>query len=171
MPRKFHLNMRKKFTVQWPSTGTDHPERAWSLPHWRCSRTIWMQSCAMCSGMTLLEQAGGTWWPTVVPSHPTHCGILLPVKWPSCSLREAGFSIPQMSDQTDEGQFQFSWIVRRINLYLTLLVFAFVGIKCGISTLWSPYYDLKHFIFVTLDRLLIQARLRGDFFVFKRNYN
>lgn len=30
---KFHLNIRKNFTVWVPSTGIDYPERLWSLPH------------------------------------------------------------------------------------------------------------------------------------------
>lgn len=35
LPRKFYLNMRKNFTLQWPSTGTNYPERLWSLPYLR----------------------------------------------------------------------------------------------------------------------------------------
>lgn len=35
-----------------------------------------MQSYAMCSGMTLLEQGGWPRWPTVIPSNLTHSVIL-----------------------------------------------------------------------------------------------
>ncbi|XP_027494329.1 uncharacterized protein LOC113944883 [Corapipo altera] len=42
------------------------------VPHWRYSRTAWMQPCATCSRTTLLEQGSCTRWPTVVRSNPTH---------------------------------------------------------------------------------------------------
>lgn len=35
--------------------GIDCPERLWVVPHWRYSRTIWTPSCAICSGVTLLD--------------------------------------------------------------------------------------------------------------------
>lgn len=61
MNRKSHLNMsRNFFTVGLPCTGTDCLEGLWSLPHWRCSRTVWTPSCAMCSAMAQLEQGGGS---------------------------------------------------------------------------------------------------------------
>lgn len=53
MHREFHLQMRMSFsTVQWLGTGTDCPEKLWSVPHWRYPRSVWTQSCAMWSRMT-----------------------------------------------------------------------------------------------------------------------
>lgn len=46
----------RTFPVQWPSTGTDCTERVRSIPHWRYSRTVQIQSCVMCSWTTLLVQ-------------------------------------------------------------------------------------------------------------------
>lgn len=57
------------FPVQRQRTGTDLPERLWNLPHWRYPRSFWMQSSAMCSGMTLPEQGGWTRSPSLVPSN------------------------------------------------------------------------------------------------------
>lgn len=48
MHRKSHMYMRKDFTVQV----TEPWDRLWSLPPWKRSRTVWIQCCAMCSGMT-----------------------------------------------------------------------------------------------------------------------
>lgn len=45
---------------RWLHNGTDCPQKLWNLPHRRYSWTIWMQSCAMCSRKTLLEQGGWT---------------------------------------------------------------------------------------------------------------
>lgn len=82
--RKFPLNMR--------SVGDhplDCPERLGSLPHWKYSRTVWMQFCSVHSGMALPEQGG---WnrSTVVPFNLIHFMILpLPdyksVVWGFCS--------------------------------------------------------------------------------------
>lgn len=47
----------------------------WSSPHWRYW-TVWVQSCAMCSGMTLPEQEDWIRWPSVVPSNIAHSVIL-----------------------------------------------------------------------------------------------
>lgn len=40
------------------------------------NQTVWMQSWAMCSGMTLLEQGGRTRWLTVILSNLT-CSVIL----------------------------------------------------------------------------------------------
>lgn len=80
MHGKFHLNrvlLRKNFfTAQWPCTGTGCTERLWSLPYGRHSRIVWTQSCAMCSGMAMLEQGGWTRWPTGIPSNMSHSVVL-----------------------------------------------------------------------------------------------
>ena len=55
--RKFHLNLRKNF---FPLQVTGCPERMRSVPCWNYSRAPWTPPCAMCSGMTLLEQGSGT---------------------------------------------------------------------------------------------------------------
>lgn len=62
-------------TEHWNRWSRKHEE---CFPCCRCSRTIWMQPYAMCSGMILLGSSQGGWprWPTVVPSNLTHSGIL-----------------------------------------------------------------------------------------------
>lgn len=71
---------RISLLCRWLRTGASCSERLWTLPHWRYSRSIWKQSHAMCSGMTLLEQRGCTTWPAVVLSNLTHSGILWALK-------------------------------------------------------------------------------------------
>lgn len=50
----------KVLTCRRSCTGTGCQERLQSLPHWRYSTTLWTQPCAACSGMALLDPAGGT---------------------------------------------------------------------------------------------------------------
>lgn len=67
---KLHLLMVFCYLSPW----ADCPERLWHLPHCRYSRTVGTQSCAMCSGMSLLEQGGWIRWPTVVK---LTCSVIL----------------------------------------------------------------------------------------------
>lgn len=52
----------------WPSPAGDGPEREWSHP-----RTVCMQTCAPCSALTLLEQAG--------PDKPLWSFPTCPIPW------------------------------------------------------------------------------------------
>lgn len=61
------IRWRTSLLCEWPCTGTDFPERPWNLPHWRYSSTVWIQSCDMCTRMTLPEKGGWARWTTVVP--------------------------------------------------------------------------------------------------------
>lgn len=45
-------------------------ECLWSLPLWGYSRAVWTQSCALCCGMALLGDRGGTQWEPQWPSYP-----------------------------------------------------------------------------------------------------
>lgn len=83
MHRKLHLNIRKNFTVQETEqqSGTDCSERLWSLLHWGYLRSIWMQSWAGCSRMTLPEQQGWTRSSIVVPSRLTHSAVLRLIRY------------------------------------------------------------------------------------------
>lgn len=68
MHRRFHLDMRKDFPVQWASTGTGCPGR------WRFSFT---GDIPELSGHNpVLCALEWSTWPTVVPSKLTHSGIL-----------------------------------------------------------------------------------------------
>jgi len=68
----------------WQSTGTDCPERLWSLLLWRYSRLVWMSSCVIyCRERAL---AGSwTWWFLEVPSSPYSSVILWFAAYPSCT--------------------------------------------------------------------------------------
>lgn len=57
--QKFHLNVRKNFTVQWPNTGTGCPERTWSLPLWKYSRTIGHSPVQWALGWSCLSREAG----------------------------------------------------------------------------------------------------------------
>lgn len=46
------LTGRRTSLCKWLCTGTGCPERVWRVPHWRYSRSLCIQSCAMSS-----------WWP------------------------------------------------------------------------------------------------------------
>lgn len=60
---------------EWPGTDWGCPGRQWNLQLWRYSDAVMTQTCAKCSRMTLLEQAGWTWWPPEIPSNLTHAMI------------------------------------------------------------------------------------------------
>lgn len=112
MPRKFHLNLRKNFPVHRLYIGTDCPESLWSLPYWRCSRTFWTQSCAMCIGMTLLQQGDWTRWPTLVASNLIHSVI-------------EGVWLARVS----VGQSNITLKVPPLHLYLLLACLKLLGIQ------------------------------------------
>lgn len=67
---------KNSFTAQRAGTGTccEHwnrlPREGVESRSWRYSRTIWTQSCAMCSGMPCLSWEAGPDDPAVVPSNP-----------------------------------------------------------------------------------------------------
>lgn len=66
--RKFDLNMSRNFFNVWVTEPWNRLSKAMSiLPHQRCSRAVWTQSCAMSSRITLLEEESWPRWPAVDP--------------------------------------------------------------------------------------------------------
>lgn len=74
---KWDLEMRKNSITAWVSKYWHRlPRKLWHLPQWKYSRSIWMQSCAMCFRVTLLKQGG---WDLM-----THCGPFQPFPFCDC---------------------------------------------------------------------------------------
>lgn len=72
---------------------------------WRYLRIIWMESCLMCSGMTLFEQGGWTRQPAVAPSNLTH-----PVVLTFCiQVEQGGVLGPQTCPPRQISAFNVRW--------------------------------------------------------------
>lgn len=87
------------------STGIRCSERLCSFCYWRQSRTVWMQSCASCSRMALLEQGAWSSWPTVVPSNLSICVSVIP-SWIVCRCPDSGLSCSSCHQHRYADSFQ-----------------------------------------------------------------
>lgn len=72
--RNLHMMVRMNFLLCRSKQWTGCPERVGSLPHWRHSRTVWMQFCAL--GWPCLRRKVGPDAPTGVPSKLSHSVIV-----------------------------------------------------------------------------------------------